>query len=317
MDLLSQLERRREPEVRGDRLFQRRSRPASVRTTGGGRECREADVVAAAPVPGDRPQGRETSDTAGRRHADAVDAGATRDGDAPAALGAGPEDGERVVLDDDASRPATVLDRFFQLGLLGRKVDTRHEEGGGGRRVAVQACAFERVEPERVEHVERAVEPEMMRRARSAAHQREHPSERIDEREVRLRVPSVDCDRNRRRHHTTSCASSLSSSCSANASWPISGWVRSALCATTASRLTAASAASRSYAATCWISPRISGASRACASGSNPDAPTLAGISTTSSAASPPRVPLFRTSTSWTRPSPFRSDATSPTAASL
>ena len=35
-----------------------------------------------------------------------------------------------IVLDDDTSRPATVLDRFFQLGLLGRKVDTRHEEGG-------------------------------------------------------------------------------------------------------------------------------------------------------------------------------------------
>ena len=61
-------------------------------------------------------------------HADAVDARAAHDGDAPAALGPGAEDGEGVVPDEDLLDPAAGRDGSAELVLLARKVDARHQE---------------------------------------------------------------------------------------------------------------------------------------------------------------------------------------------
>ena len=56
--------------------------------------------------------------------------------------------------------------------------------------------------------------------------------------------------------------------------WPISGCVEQRLARDAGSPLTAACAASRSYAVTCCISPSSSGATGACGSGFAPAAPT-------------------------------------------
>ena len=60
---------------------------------------------------------------------------------------------------------------------------------------------------------------------------------------------------------------SSSSRWSTRPSWPISGCASSALRAVAGSRVTAASAVRRSYAATCWTRPSSSGASGRCGSG--------------------------------------------------
>src|SRR5262249_8471315 len=155
----------------------------------------------------------------GRRHADAVDAGTAGDRDAPAAFGARPEHGEGVVLDDDARRPTAVPNRLLELGLLGGKVDTGHEERRGRSRAGIEAGGVEGLTAELVEHLHRAVHLQMLRRAGAATEKREHLALRVDEREVRLRVAAVDCDCNGPRHATASLVSSASMSCSASASW--------------------------------------------------------------------------------------------------
>src|SRR5437867_3665603 len=66
----------------------------------------DPDVVAAAPVAADLAEREEPDVLPAWRHADAVDAGPADDGDAPAALAAGAQQGERVVSDEDAVGPA-------------------------------------------------------------------------------------------------------------------------------------------------------------------------------------------------------------------
>ena len=81
---LRHLPGRRQPERGGHRPLERRRRAAAVLAAGRRGEGREAEVAAAAPVAGDGAERREAHVAAVRPDADAVDAGAARDADAPA-----------------------------------------------------------------------------------------------------------------------------------------------------------------------------------------------------------------------------------------
>ena len=85
-------------------------RPPAVLAPSGGADRGEPDVVAAAPVAGDVAERGEANVPPVRADTDAVHAGAAGDGDAPAALGARAEHGERVVADPRAVRPATRVE---------------------------------------------------------------------------------------------------------------------------------------------------------------------------------------------------------------
>src|SRR5205085_10136731 len=127
---------------------------------------READVVAAAPVAGDRAERGEPGVPAVGRDADAVDPGAADDRDAPAALGAGAQDSERVVADVRPLGPAAARDGGAELLLLAREVDAGHEElrDRGDGAVARAARLARGLVEQALEHVERAVEAEVVRR---------------------------------------------------------------------------------------------------------------------------------------------------------
>src|SRR5262245_62616207 len=98
VDRLGQPGRRREAEVGGNRLLQRRPLAATILAAGRGGDRREADVVAAAPVAGDCAEGREARVAPVGGDAHAVDAGPADDRHAPTLLGAGSQDRERVVV---------------------------------------------------------------------------------------------------------------------------------------------------------------------------------------------------------------------------
>ena len=121
VDRLGQLARRSRPEVRWNGVLERRLRAAAVLAARRGHQRGETDVVAAAPVAGDRPERGEAGVPSVRRDADAVDARAADDGHAPAVLSAGSQHRERVVVDDRARGPATRLGRPVQLVDLGRE----------------------------------------------------------------------------------------------------------------------------------------------------------------------------------------------------
>ena len=95
-------------------------------------------------------------------------------------------------------------------------------------------------------------QPEVVWRGKRAADVREQRAVAADEREVGLRVAAVDREDDRLAHRaapasdSASSARRLSSSAPESSSCPISGWVRSAFRAVTGSRVTAASAVSRS-----------------------------------------------------------------------
>src|SRR5207244_1180654 len=101
--------------------------------------------------------------------------GAADDRDAPAALGARAQDGERVVADVRALRPAAARHGGAELLLLAREVDARHEELRDRRHgpVARAAGVTGSLVEEALEHVERAVEPEVVRRREWPAGERE------------------------------------------------------------------------------------------------------------------------------------------------
>ena len=173
-------------------------RPSSLRAAADTRG--EADVVAAAPVAGDRAERGEARVPAVGRDADAVDPGAADDRDAPAALGPGAQDGEGVVADERPRSPSRARStRLAQLVLLGREVDAGEQElrDLGDRSVAESAApARARLGEEAVEHVERSRRgrggaASCAGRATSAS---TAPSAR-DEREVGLRVAAVDGER--------------------------------------------------------------------------------------------------------------------------
>src|SRR5262249_26249181 len=113
--------------------------------------------------------------------------------------------------------------------------------------------------PELPQHLEAPVEPDVMGRAEWAAHKGEHGAVGAHECQIGLGVATVDRDHDV--GHETVSASMLSASASTIAVCPMSGCASSALRAVVRSRITAASAASRSYAATCWTRPSSSGAS--------------------------------------------------------
>ena len=114
--------------MRGNRLLERRARATAVLAAGRGADRGEPDVVAAAPVAGDRAQRGEAHLAAVAADADAVDAGAADDGDAPATGGARAQHGERVVPDDRPCRPPARRERARELLLLAREVDAREQE---------------------------------------------------------------------------------------------------------------------------------------------------------------------------------------------
>src|SRR5690349_16446794 len=99
MDVLRQLRGRAQAEVARHRLLEGRARPATILAPRRGPDPGKPDVVTAAPVAGDRTERREARVAAVRRDAEAVDAGAADDRDAPAALRPRAQDGEGVVSD--------------------------------------------------------------------------------------------------------------------------------------------------------------------------------------------------------------------------
>ena len=139
------------------------------------------------------------------RDADAVDPGAADDRDSPAALGARPQDGERVVADAGRVGPAALLDSVLQLLLLGGEVDARHAGAARRRPTAGRSRpspASARASSSRdLEHVERRRPtprwcgelsgPRTSERTRAVGR---------DEREVGLRVAAVDGEDERRAH---------------------------------------------------------------------------------------------------------------------
>ena len=178
--------------------------------------------------------------------ADAVDARAAHHRDAPAALGAGAQDGERVVADAQALGPAAV-DRGVQPLLLDRQVEPGQQQvADRGAPVAGEPRAGARVRVQLLEHRDRAVEPDVVGRADAAAHEREHLAVLAQQRQVGLRVAAVDGEHEPPAHRTGSPASSRSTSSPAISSWPISGWASSALRTSSGLPDSAARTASRS-----------------------------------------------------------------------
>ncbi len=228
-----------EPEVRRHELLERRSRTAPVLTArrrphGGG-----ADVLAAAPVAADvAERGKACLASIGCK-AEAVDAGAADDGDAPAAVRAGAEHCERVVRDLDAVGPSAFLRARLHVAHLRREVDA------GEQQLGVCDGAFGAgLDHERLDPIERSFDAVFVRRAAGAAHEREETTFVIGKDEIRLRVAAVDGEQ--QRAHRTASATSESTSASTISICPISGCARSAFRAATASRVTAAPAVSRS-----------------------------------------------------------------------
>ena len=101
-----------------------------------------------------------------------------------------------------------------------------------------------RLEQQRLDPVERAVDAVLVRRAAGPPHEGVHPSVRRDECQIGLCVAAVD--REDEPAHSTASATSESSSPSTSSSWPISGCTSNALRAVAVSRVTAASAVKRS-----------------------------------------------------------------------
>ena len=243
MELLRERRWRRLAEVRRHRLLQRRPLAAAVLAAGRGGDRLDADVVATAPVARDPAERREASLTSVRGDADAVDACAADDADAPAVLGAGAEDGEGVVADGDPGREAARTRRRRHLLHLGGEVDAGQQQLPDLRDWAVavrQAGLLNRLREQVADDAERAVQAEVVRRALGAADERKHPAVVADEREVGLPVAAVDGEHERAAHRTASresncgrCArpASRSSSVSRSAcgAWPTSGCASSAL----------------------------------------------------------------------------------------
>src|SRR5581483_4265631 len=302
-----ELDRRGDAEVRGHALFEHRLRAAAVLAARRRLDRGETDVRPAAPVAAHRAERGEPHTPSVRRDPDAVDPGPAGDGDPPPSLRARAEHGERVVPDDDAPGKVARLRGGAIRLLLVVEVDAGEQEHR-------QIGAIAHLVDEAGEDVQAALEAKVVGRALRPAHRADHLAVLTDEDDVRLRVAAVDGEDGPQR---TASSAIRSSRPSTSSSCPISGCASSALRMSVASRVTAARAVSRSYAAVCCTSPSISGGSGSCGSGLAPFRSTRAGTSTTSSSARPASVSSFRTSTSCTAPSPLESEATRPSAASL
>jgi hypothetical protein len=164
-------------------VLEARLRPAAVLTACGGEERSPADIAPSAPIAADRPERRIADVPAIRRDADAVDAGAADDRDAPAALAAGPQHCERVVGHDGSLGPTERFHPLAEAVLLGGVVDAGCEDlrHGGQRDTPVEAGVPARAVEQLREHVQAAVETEVMRRAPRSARQREQRAVLSDE----------------------------------------------------------------------------------------------------------------------------------------
>ena len=194
----------RQPEVSRNGALEGGLGAAAVLAAGRRRDRGHADVVASAPVAAELAERREPHLAPVRPDADAVDPGAADDRDAPAALGAGPQDGERVVGDRGRLGPAQSCDPLLEHLFLGGEVDPGHAEArdGGDRRAvgAGDSRLLDGLPEEALEHLDAAVDAEVVRRAQRPAHEREDAAVGRDEREVGLRVAAVDGEDDRRAH---------------------------------------------------------------------------------------------------------------------
>ena len=139
-------------------------------------------------------------------------------------------------------RQAARRGRLLHLLDLGGEVDAREQQLAdvGDRAVAVRDPGVgERLVEQVVDHLQRAVEAEVVRRAEPAADEREHLAVGAHEREVGLRVAAVDREDERCAHARSwakncgRCSRSAASSCSVSSSTggtcPTSGCASSAL----------------------------------------------------------------------------------------
>ena len=256
---LGELARRGHAEVRRNGPLEARPRAAPIFAPRRGRDSRQAQVVAAAPVSGDRTERRKACVPPIRRDTHAVDPGAACDRNAPPAFRAGTKDCERIVADVHALGPAAPLDGGSQRIFFRGKIDSGHQQGRDLRNptgVVTELCFAHRLFQESLHHGKRSVDAEVLRRAQPAPNERKHGAVAVDERDVRLGVAAVDGENGDSAHLPISawncgrCAAPASSKrstrSSASGCWPISGWVSKALRATAGSPLTAACAASRS-----------------------------------------------------------------------
>ena len=176
-------------------------RPSSLRAAR--RDRRHADVIAAAPVACDLAERGEADLAAVGRDADAVDPGAADDGDAPAALGAGAQNGERVVADGTGSaQPRSLTTACSASSSAGKSTPAMRSDAdlGDGPARASSPPAHRLVE-EPLEHVEAPREPEVVRRAE----RRRGRARARARRGRRARGPSWSCRRRRRERSATSC----------------------------------------------------------------------------------------------------------------
>jgi hypothetical protein len=94
-------------------------RLAPIGTAIGRAERGEPDVITTTPVAGDRAERREAEGAPVRGDADRVDAAAAYHGDTPPAVRSGAQERERVVLHDEARRPAERAEsRLERIDLL-------------------------------------------------------------------------------------------------------------------------------------------------------------------------------------------------------
>ena len=291
-----------EPEVRRHGALERGPRPAAVLAARRRRQRGEPDVVAAAPVAGDRAERGEAHVAAVGADADAVDARAAHDRDAPAALGAGAQDRERVVADAQASaQPRRRPRRAARSSSTGRSSPASSRWPTSARASPSSPARARASRVQLLEQLERAVEPEVVRRAAAAADEREHRAVVAHQREVGLRVAAVDGEHEPPAHRTGSPASSRSTSSPAISSWPISGWASSAL--RTSSGLPRQRRAHGEPLVGGDVldeAEQLRRERRLARAATGPSGPTRAGTSTTSSSASPASVPPLRMSTTWT-----------------
>src|SRR5262249_20934014 len=212
----------------------------------------EADLLAAAPVAGDRAEGWEADDAVAAVAGDPVDPGPADDRDAPAVVRAGAKHGEGVVGDDHPPRPAAAGDRLLERALLLGQIRAGQQDLGplGDRAIAEPEPGLAGgVLEQALEDVDRSVQSEAAGGAPRPADAREHLAVGADEREVGLGVAAVDGepDRLRRHRHASSATGNgvpeasararRSSSSAARPYSPTSGCARSARRAVTGSRL--------------------------------------------------------------------------------
>ncbi len=328
MHRLGHIGRRPKPEVGGHGALEDRRRPPAVGAARRRGQPGEPEVVAATPVPGDRAQGREPRPRAVGPDAHAVEP-APQTIATPQPRSVPARRTAKVSLRDrDATRPASPLQRLEQRPLLLRQIGARHEDlADVGTPPCRRAARDSWPRPRSRSRTSR--KPSTPRRCgelpgpRTAA--RTVPSEPTSARSV-FELPPSTASPTRGLIRTPPPVSGPTTPRrppGARAAHRPSRTRRSAdgpgarAAPARGSRVVAASAASRSYAATCWTSPRSSGASGRCGSGTGPSRPIRAGTSTTSSAWSPASVDPLRTSTSCTSPVSANREAIRAVAASL